>query len=100
MKCRGRVAPGSQVFSRTNGVHSGTIVSQHDAAAGIGSRADFHDQDQADGVYACLKKDGGSLVAGNIPRAGYKLPPSASGDSANKGYVDNKTLTGFLFGLT
>lgn len=67
---------GSQTFSRTNGVHTGSTVYQQDAAASIGIRADYHDvhdQDIASGLSACLKQDGGTSMTAALPMGGNDL---------------------------
>lgn len=67
---------GSQSFSRTDGISSGTDTWQQAAAAGRGIEADdhdTHDQDIATGLNAVLKKDGGNTATADIPMGGFKL---------------------------
>jgi hypothetical protein len=76
---------GSQNFTRTTGLYNGsTCWGQTDAAArGIRSdEHDVHDEDLADGISACLKKDGGNTIAGNIRMGGFKITGLGAG-SAN-----------------
>lgn len=49
------------VFTRGNGVYTGSLVWTSDAGAGVEIRADrhdTHDQDLAEGINACLNKNG------------------------------------------
>lgn len=51
----------SNTYVRTNGDHTGSEIWQEDAAEGIkiiASRMDVAGQDMADGITACVKKDG------------------------------------------
>lgn len=69
------VAP-DQTFARTNGVNTGTNTWAQDKTAGtniLSSRHDTHDQDIADGLNSCLKKDGGNTATSNIPMGGFTL---------------------------
>jgi hypothetical protein len=53
------------VFTRTNGTYSGASVWASDAAAAIkiqSSRHDTHDQDIAQGINACVAKDGSNTA--------------------------------------
>lgn len=63
-------------FSRTNGVNSGADTWEQDRDEPVNilaSRHDDHDQDLADGINACLKKDGGNTATADIPMGGFKL---------------------------
>ena len=63
------------VFSRTNGVHTGSTVWAQDNAAGTGivtTPHDIHDQDLATGINFCLAKDGSNTPTGNLAMGGYK----------------------------
>ena len=65
---------GSETFSRTDGISSGSNTWQTAAAAPRNIEADdhdTHDQDVADGVNACLKKDGGNTATADIPFGGF-----------------------------
>lgn len=53
------------VFTRTNGVYTGSTVWAQDAAAAVkitSARHDTHDQDLASGINACMAKDGSNTV--------------------------------------
>ncbi len=68
-------------FSRTNGTHTGTTVWQQDEAALVNIEADIHDthdQDLADGINACLAKDGSNAMTGNLDLGGYTVENWAS----------------------
>lgn len=72
-------------FSRTNGVNTGSTLWADDRDAGTKIRADrhdTHDQDLADGINACLKKDGGNTVTGTIDFDGNKLILDADQDTS------------------
>ncbi len=66
---------GSQTFSRTDGTRTGSTTWQLADAAGvdiIASDHDTHDQDMADGINSCLKKDGGNTATADLPMGGFK----------------------------
>lgn len=68
------VAP-SQTFSRTDGTRTGSQTWQEADAAGVDIVADdhdTHDQDMADGINSCLKKDGGNAATNNLPMGGFR----------------------------
>src|SRR5262245_17783290 len=80
-------SPPSQVFTRTDGVRSGDDTWQQAAAAPVNIVAtdhDTHDTDIADGVNACLKKDGGNTATANIPMGGFKFTNVAAAASNNE----------------
>ena len=89
---------GSETFSRTDGISSGSNTWQTAAAAPRNIEADdhdTHDQDIADGLNECLKKDGGNTATANIPMGGFKFTNIAAGsartDSASMADLqDNK----------
>lgn len=65
---------GSQTFSRTDGTRTGSTTWQLADAAGvdiIASDHDTHDQDMADGINSCLKKDGGNTATAHLPMGGF-----------------------------
>ena len=69
-------ASGSQTFSRTDGTRSGAEVWQEAHAAGVKivpDDHDAHDQDLANGINACLKKDGGNTATADIPMGGNRI---------------------------
>lgn len=60
---------GSGTFTRTNGDNTGSTTWQQDKADGdkiLSSRHDTHDQDLADGINACLAKNGENSMTGNL----------------------------------
>ena len=70
------------VFTRTNGVYSGATVWASDKAALINivaTRHDTHDQDLAQGINACLLKDGTNAASANLSMGGFKLTNLATG---------------------
>lgn len=65
----------SQTFSRTDGTRAGSTTWQEADAAGVdivSSDHDTHDQDMANGINACLKKDGGNAATSNLPMGGFR----------------------------
>lgn len=67
---------GSQIFSRTDGTRTGATTWTQAAAAPVNILAtdhDTHDQDVADGINACFKKDGGNTATADLPMGGFKL---------------------------
>jgi microcystin-dependent protein len=66
----------NQTYGRTDGTRTGTQVWQQADAAGVDIVSpdhDTHDQDIADAINACLKKDGGNAATSNIPMGGFTL---------------------------
>ncbi|MBK8200396.1 MAG: hypothetical protein IPK75_18770, partial [Acidobacteria bacterium] len=62
-------------------------VDDRDAGTKIlATRHDSHDQDLADGINACLKKDGTNAATANLSVGGFKITnlgtPSAGTDAA------------------
>jgi hypothetical protein len=85
----------NQTFSRTDGVRTGATTWQQAQAASVpilSSAADVHDQDIADGINDCLKKDGGNHPTANLPMGGYKhtgvADATVSTEYASKGQMD------------
>lgn len=75
---------GTGTFSRTNGVNTGTTVWAADKAAGVkivSDRHDTHDQDLADGINACLAKNGENAATANLDLGGFKFTNAADGTS-------------------
>jgi len=75
---------GTGTFSRTNGVNTGTTVWAADKAAGVkivSDRHDTHDQDLADGINACLAKNGENAATANLDLGGFKFTNAADGAS-------------------
>jgi hypothetical protein len=76
----------------------GSEVWQGDAAAGtkiLASRHDSHDQDLANGLSACLLRNGAGVPTANIPWGGLNITnlgnprPGQDQDAATKYYVDH-----------
>lgn len=77
----------NQVFSRTDGTRTGTTTWQQAQAAAVpilSSSHDVHDQDLANGISACLKKDGGNQPSANLPMGGYKHTGCAPATADNE----------------
>ena len=82
-------------FIRHNEDYSGPTVWQSDAAASIlieSVRHDFHDEDLAEGISACINKNGANTAAASIDWGGFKITnygnsavPSAADDVARFG---------------
>lgn len=86
---------GSKTFARSTGLQSGTTAWAQTKAASRGIEEtdhDTHDQDMADAINSSLQKDGKNKATADIDMGGFKLTtlatPAASGDAANKSYVD------------
>jgi hypothetical protein len=79
----------SQSVERTDGTRTGTDTWQQASAASvkiISTAHDTHDQDVADMINACLKKDGGNAATANIPMGGFSLT-SVGGLTLSSGAV-------------
>ena len=66
-------------------IFTGPTVWEQDAAAGIlieAARHDYHDQDLADGIDACLNKNGANTAAANINWGGFKITNLGNGTTA------------------
>ncbi len=75
-------------FSRTNGTHTGTTVWQQDEAALVNIEADLHDthdQDLADGINACVAKDGSNAMTGDLDLGNNDLKNVTTINSAGPG---------------
>ena len=101
------------VFTRTNGEYNGTTVWQTDALNDIkieSDRHDVHDQDLADGINACLPRDGTAAMTGFLDMGGNVIVNASQIDNGSFGYVTidniinslmlsgNKLLTGMVPG--
>lgn len=67
---------GTGTFSRTNGTNTGATVWAQDEAGAVdieSDRHDTHDQDLADGINACLAKNGENAMTGNLPMGGNDI---------------------------
>lgn len=63
-------------YVRTDGVYNGPTVWNLNWANSVKivySRHDTHDQDIADGISACLNKNGANTPAANLPWGGFKI---------------------------
>lgn len=87
-------------FNRSDGTRSGTNVwtQARDAAVNIlAADHDTHDQDLADGLEECLKKDGNNAATGNIPMGSNKFTNLGSGnartDSVNFGQIQDGAIS-------
>ncbi len=63
-------------YVRTDGVYNGPSVWNANWANSVKivySRHDTHDQDIADGITACLNKNGANTPAANLPWGGFKI---------------------------
>lgn len=84
------------VFTRTNGVYTGSTVWNSDKAAGVkivSGRHDTHDQDLAQGINNCLAKDGTNAMTANIQMAGYRLVGLSNGANPNESATFGQTIT-------
>lgn len=75
------------IYSRTNGVYVGTNVWETDKNGGVkirSDRHDVHDQDLADGINACLTKNGTNAPSANLPMGGYKHTSVANATSRDQ----------------
>lgn len=78
-------------------------VNDRDAGTKIlATRHDSHDQDLADGINACLKKDGTNAATADLNAGGFKITnlgtPTATTDAATKAYVDAAGSVAFASG--
>jgi hypothetical protein len=79
---------GSGSFSRTNGTYTGSTVWAQDEAADVdieAARHDNHDEDLAQGINACLAKNGENAMTGDLNMG--------SNDILNVGTIAATTLT-------
>lgn len=63
-------------YVRTDGVYNGSTVwfeNYSNSVKIVYSRHDTHDQDIADGITACLNKNGANTPSANIPFGGFKI---------------------------
>ena len=77
-------------FNRTNGTYSGAAVWQSDASASVKIRADrhdIHDKDLADGINACLNKNGLNSPTANISWGGFKITSLAAGTANGEAVI-------------
>ena len=91
---------GSGTFTRTNGTFTGSTVWADDRDAGTKITAanhDTHDKDLADGIHACLCKNGENKPSANIDWNGKKITNAAAAsartDYARAAEVQDSTMT-------
>ena len=75
---------GNGNFSRTNGDNTGSTTWQRDKADGdkiTASRHDSHDQDLADGIEACLAKNGENAMTDDLDMGGNEIVNYGSGNA-------------------
>lgn len=84
-------------FKRSNNTYEGSTVWQQDDTNGFAiesDRHDFHDEDIAEGITACLNINGQNQLLSNLPMGGNRVTgigePVNENDSATKVYVDDK----------
>lgn len=85
-------------FTRTDGTYSGTSVWASNLSAGIkivAARHDIHDQDLAQGINACLNKNGQNSPTANINMGSFKFTNLAAG-TTNGDSVRYEQITGFM----
>ncbi|WP_417790645.1 hypothetical protein [Terasakiella pusilla] len=95
---------GSGVFTRTNGTNTGSSLWENDRDAGIKITAENHDnqdQDLADGIQACLAKNGENFPTADLPMNSQKHTGVGNATAANHyaaaGQVQNSA---FVWGGT
>jgi hypothetical protein len=84
------------VYTRTNGVFSGPHVWQSDFNALVKivfSRHDVHDEDLAQGINACLNKNGQNSPTDDIDWGGFKITNLGTGSSASDAARFGQTIT-------
>ena len=83
-------------FTRTNGFFTGATVWQSDYNAAVKivySRHDTHDQDLAQGINACLNKNGLNSPTTNISWGGFKITNMAAGSATADSARTGQTIT-------
>lgn len=87
-------------YTRSNGVYTGSLVWQSDAAASVkilATRHDTHDQDLADGISACIHKGGQNSPTANISWGSKKITSLANGSDATDAATYGQTITAASF---
>jgi hypothetical protein len=83
-------------FTRTNGVYSGATVWFDDYSANVKivyDRHDYHDQDLAQGINACVNKNGQNSPTANIDWGGFKITNLAAGSASTDSARYGQTIT-------
>lgn len=83
-------------FTRTNGVYTGATVWFQDysnAVKIVYDRHDYHDQDLAQGINACLNKNGENSPTVNISWGGFKITDLAAGAASTDSARYGQTIT-------
>jgi hypothetical protein len=84
---------GSGAFSRTNGTHTGSTVWTQDKDAGtkiVSNRHDTHDQDLADGINACIAKNGENAMTAAFDLNGQNIELDADADTKIGATADDR----------
>jgi hypothetical protein len=84
------------VYTRTNGVYSGAHVWRSDFNALVKivySRHDVHDQDLAEGINACINKDGQNSPTADIDWGGFKITNLGTGSDPADAARFGQTVT-------
>ena len=88
------------VFSRYNGEFSGNTVWQNDRDASYeieADRHDAHDQDLAQGINACLPRDGSAPLTGDLDMGGNRLSNLLPAQIADELVILGQTITEVTF---
>lgn len=83
-------------YTRTNGVYSGATVWFQDysnAVKIVYDRHDYHDEDLAQGINACLNKNGENSPTVNISWGGFKITDLAIGSASTDSARTGQTIT-------
>lgn len=83
-------------FTRSNGVFTGSLVWTDDKNAGTkitSAHHDTHDQDLAQGINACLNKNGQNSPTANISWGGYKITSLSYGSADKDSATYGQTIT-------
>lgn len=88
------------VYVRNNGVFTGPLVWTDDRDAGTKITAahhDTHDQDIADGITACLNKNGANSPTANINWGGFRTTNHGAGVASTDVAILGQTITNATF---
>lgn len=91
--------PPNKTFTRTDGTYTGGTVYAQEKAAGIGiveTNLDATEYDMAQGINACLLKDGGNKPTALIDANGYGFTNLATLASANEAAIASSATTDVL----